>query len=304
MSFNAYRKILSLNNYVKDNNITGTYFHGTVKVHGFHGDVIQEKNGSYTIQSKHNIIVDTHNNYHLFEFVNDNLQYFTLLFDDIKKKHNSKNTIKIMISGEWCGHGIKNYVAVCNLKPMFIIFDIIIDNMHYCDMTNYFSIHDNLHQIYNIQQFTTYTIYIHNIHNITKEEKKMIKMYVKEVEKQCPVAGYFDMTGPGEGIVWKSKKLIFKSKGKYFYKCIKNKSNLYKNHLLPIKRLENGIEYMNNMKYDTSLINYTFFIEYIMRDIKEEEEDFLLIDNKIYQSINKDAYKFYTTILLSFIDNN
>jgi hypothetical protein len=297
--FTPYRKILSMKTYIKDATITGAYFHGTVKIHGFHGDIIRDQNNSYRIQSKYNLLQSNDGNYNFYDFVVKNTCHFDILCNNIKEIYNITKEVTIMISGEWCGNGIKDYVAICQLNPMFIIFDIIINNTYYCDMKKLHFIHNNEHNIYNIHQFTTYTVYIANIHQITKDEKKIIQLYVNDVNKRCPVAAFFNISGPGEGIVFRSNHMIFKLKGKYFRKCYQSQNKYstseYTTNQLSMERLHNGIDYMNSMCLPITISNFHIYINYIVYDITQEEKnasDNILIKKTIYDNVMQ-FYKDY-----------
>ena len=188
-------------------------FRGTVKLHGTNSSIVKYINDGqikYDFQSRERIL-------DLIEKDGDNCGFmreiqeknYQKLFDNIDCKSS------IAIFGEWCGKGIKKSVAIAELPKMFVIFAIKIDDV-YQDMNNFKYLKIEEQNIYNILQFPTFSIDI-DFNNPELVQNKLVEL-TTNVEKECPVAKQFGITGIGEGIVWEyingNERYIFKVKGK------------------------------------------------------------------------------------------
>ena len=288
----TYSKILSLSNFQKSQEMNTNYipkkelYYGTVKIHGTHADIEFLSTGETRYHSKHRIITKEDDNHGFVAFCTSEPLCIDFLFSQIisTTRQLSPTTLieRIIISGEFCGQGIQQFVAVKDLPPTFVIFDIHINNVP-CNMMEYKKIQDNKNRIYNITQFTIYALVIQDICNLSTPEKKIIDQYLCEVGTQCPVARHFSLTGFGEGIVWKSKEsnTTFKIKTKEYVDAtnvsVKSLSpvmdSIPENLLLLVsgERLENMMHKMKEMKMEIKIQNIKQYIQLVLDDIHTEE---------------------------------
>ena len=256
------------------------HFTGTVKLHGTHGDVVRFSDGHVNIQSRNRILRLDGDNNEFAAYIIGNKDIFTSIFDKIILIHGLPQNY-IMISGEWCGGSIQKKVALSKLPRMFVIFGIRIDNL-WLDMELFRNIYDETGYVYNIYQFRTYSIEI-DFENSSDAEMLMTK-YTNEIEKECPVGKYFGISGIGEGIVWKTKGLSFKTKGELMSHTKSMKipevrdlsqesiiDDFVYNHLTE-NRLNQGIEYLNEFNIEISTVNTNTFRKWIEKDIITEED--------------------------------
>lgn len=272
-------------------------FIGTVKVHGTHADICQDEYGNITIQSRNRIINVYDDNCGFANFINDKAH---ILFDRIRLvKPNSK---KIMISGEFCGKKIQSGVAISNLDPIFIIFDIYLDNCWY-NIKEFSIIEDSSLRIYNIYNFKTFEIKVDKDKIIDRLDT--IQSYTEEIGLCCPVAQKLGFNGKGEGIVWRCKedkthRLWFKTKCNA-HAVVNEKIKLppsynkvfavdFAHKYTTDERLHQGLDYLReyNLPYDTSSMGV--FIKWVVEDIFREynEEP---IDIKVIPLCRKDITK-------------
>lgn len=149
-------------------------------------------------------------------------------------------------------------------------------------------------RIFNVFMFPTWTI------DIDFKSPKLIQNdlvnITNQVEKQCPVAKYFDVNGIGEGVVWSylidpNTKIRFKVKGQK-HSVTKTKSlapvdiekvksiTEFVNITVTEQRLEQAIECVftqtNTVPSNRGLKD---FIVWITKDIDKEESDTLEKNN-------------------------
>lgn len=184
---------------------------GTVKLHGTNGSVCYNAIDGMWVQSKNNIITPEKDNAGFAFFVENNKSIFVELFENISYHYTVDCRIKtISIYGEWAGQGIQKGVGISEINKGFYIFGIKISSNNKGDLdwtdssywlSNLRAI-DNLPQknIYNINEFQTFELEI-DFNNPLLSQNKMVEM-VQEVEKECPVAKHFGVSGIGEGIVF------------------------------------------------------------------------------------------------------
>lgn len=178
---------------------------GTVKLHGTNAAVCYNFNDGLWAQSKKNIITPLKDNAGFASFVEKNKDIFMDLMDEIYITHRIDLKSKtIAIYGEWAGQGIQAGVGISQLEKKFYIFGIKISSCE--DIASYW-IDCNILQtnnytdIYNINDFDSFEIEI-DFNEPLLSNNKMVEM-VAGVEKECPVAKHFGVSGIGEGIVFK-----------------------------------------------------------------------------------------------------
>jgi len=142
---------------------------------------------------------------------------------------------QIAVFGEWCGGDIQKNVALSQLEPMFVIFEVLIihagiprwfgaANRHEMvehlpfDRYHFGRQWDELAQVrvFPITIFPVWTMEIDFSLPTTAAAQKLQEI-TDQVEKCCPVGKQFGVEGVGEGVVWrgeaKTSTVRFKVKG-------------------------------------------------------------------------------------------
>jgi hypothetical protein len=304
----TYPKILSLSNLQKTLEMNDKYkpkkelYYGTVKLHGTHADIEYLSTGETIYHSRNRIITKEDDNHGFVAFCASEQTCTDSLFSQIisttMQLFPTTLIERIIVSGEFCGQGIQKYVAIKDIPPTFVIFDIYINNVQ-CDMMQYKKIQDNNNKIYNITQFTMYAIVLQDICRLSDTEKKIMNQYLCEVGTQCPVARHFLLSGFGEGIVWKSKEsnTTFKTKTKEYVDAT-NVSVKSMSHVIDVipedmlrsvtgERLENMMHKMKEMKMEIKIQNIKHYIRFVLDDIHAEEKiDFAINAKHTKQTIH------------------
>jgi hypothetical protein len=193
---------------------TKTYT-GTVKLHGTNCGVSFNNTHGLWVQSRNNVITPLKDNAGFATFVEGRKKVFYEMFLDTVNNQNvdtDENTVTIF--GEFIGKGIQKGVGVSELEKSMFIFGVKVtphakENPSY--WVDYKSLKFPAERIYNISDYQTYEIKI-DFNDPLQVQNKLIEL-TEEVEKECPVAKAFGISGIGEGIVWTNGENKFKVKG-------------------------------------------------------------------------------------------
>jgi hypothetical protein len=191
----------------------------SVKLHGSNAGVCFNEIDGLWNQSRTSIISVDNDNAGFSFFVESKKEVFERLFKQVIEKYNidaTKNSIAIF--GEWCGKGIQKKVAICELDKMFVIFGLKIrpfdeKRKSYWLEEDFLKSEEN--RIFNINDFPKFKMEI-DFGDFGGSKERIYKL-VDEVEKECPFAKQFNVSGIGEGVVFKIKngtsRMLFKAKG-------------------------------------------------------------------------------------------
>ncbi|KAI4264378.1 MAG: hypothetical protein L6R42_000505 [Xanthoria sp. 1 TBL-2021] len=197
---------------------------GTVKLHGAHVDWVISRDDSIRVQSRNMLELAVGNdNYGFAAFSNPIRDVILRLKEGIVHRYmqlNPDRTVDldhpVIISGEWCGQSVQKGVAVSQLPRHFVIISIRINDT-WVSETEYADIHDESNGIYHIGKAGCYRLDL-DTEDIDPSEAA-IQAIVTDVEKTCPYGLTRNVTGRGEGIVWKAcnhmdtPEMWFKYKG-------------------------------------------------------------------------------------------
>jgi hypothetical protein len=202
-------------------------FEGTVKLHGTNASFVYDcAEDGFTYQSRERVLTLTQDNagFMLYMMKHEDklreiVQHFAGVYEMTSNTDQEYMPVKYVVAGEFCGQGIQKSVAISELPKMFVIFGV--KAIHEDGTVNWVDIsadwQDSVHEdikIYNIHQFPTFPITI-DFERPEIAQNQMIK-WVEEVEAECPVGKYFDVSGIGEGIVFKPKTTGWFSSDFYF----------------------------------------------------------------------------------------
>lgn len=265
-------------------------FIGTVKLHGTNMAVSWSNEEGIWCQSRNNI--RTKDKFGFCSFIEDRKKYLVDYFEHFNTHLKDKYIITAF--GEWCGKGIQKGVAINELEKMFVVFAV--------RFTDKIDKHDNWYvppnisipeyRIHNILDFKTFTITI-DFNNLARAQEKITKM-VESVERECPVAKAFGVSGIGEGIVFASyegfdavRQHIFKVKGeKHKISTTKNtvpidpqklKSiNDFVEYAITENRLSQGIHDIFTINdIEPSMKQMGDYLRWVAHDVFKEELDVL-----------------------------
>jgi len=233
--------------------------------------------------------------------------YWLRVFAGIRVSQKIDSYKAVTIYGEWCGSGINHGTGLQQLPRMFVIFAIRVGEQHLegesRDPSNYWltpsqvkSIPSSLFYIDGKEgsvkvayDFPHFEMDI-DFSNPVVVQNRLIELTL-QVEDECPIAKSMGVSGVGEGIVWRPNNAEFSS-SKFWFKVKGEKHSVSKvKTLAPIdpeklssiqsfvdysvteRRLEQGIEYLKEMKLDISSKSTGSFIKWIVSDIMKEETD-------------------------------
>jgi len=275
---------------------------GTIKTHGTNGGIgfDLETNEIYG-QSRERVISLQQDNSGFMAFILKNKFQFSKIFDKIKNDYIEKVKIKkILIYGEWSGaNDMRHYK-----QKIFNIFKIklIHEDSEYWIEHEYIErlIKSEYNQfgIYSVYQFPTYKFQID--FNNPEYAQNEIANKVKEIEDYCPVWNFFkpeetEINIYGEGLVltpintehYNSSDYVFKAKGqKHSTSKVKkianvdiekvNSVNEFVDNVLTESRLNQGIQYLNEMNIEICPKNTGTYLKWIADDVLKEESDILV----------------------------
>jgi hypothetical protein len=292
---------------------------GTVKLHGTNAGIRRTPSGKLVPQSRNRILDTTSDNYGFAEFVKQRENEVHRIFDSIKGLDNDTT---ITIFGEFCGGSIQSNVALSQLSPHFVLFNVKFDG-EYNELWYPFPVElqANDVDIYNIFQIPHYEVSvdfsapdaaIHEINELTDA-----------VEKQCPWGKFMGVDGIGEGIVWVPKSnpsisdLWFKTKGgkhsgKPKVKGIRAKVDVETANsiaecmklVLPEWRLQQGIEYLKENYYDMDHSSIGPYLKWISQDILKEEIDTITENGLEWKDMHRPINKRARNYILDVIEND
>jgi len=189
----------------------------------------------------------------------------------------------------------------------------------YKDMSNFAHIKNEDQLIFNILQFPNFEIDI----NFNRPELSIniLSELTNNVEKECTVGKYFDVSGTGEGIVWEhindNKRYIFKVKGeKHQVSKVKTLTTVDIEEIENIKsfvdyavtenRLTQGIDKMRELNIPIIDKSTADYLKWVYNDVIKEESDTIEKNNinikKIGKAISAKARIFWLNYLNTNFD--
>jgi len=271
-------------------------FTGTVKLHGTNAAIVKYKD-RIEFQSRERVLSLIQDNAgFMLTMMNQNLDP---LFEGIDFNDH------IAIFGEWCGQGIQKGVGISELPKRFVIFGCEVDG----EWRQYHRVVAIPPNVYNIISYQTWGIEI-DFNNPELAQNELVRI-TEEVEKECPVAKSFGVSGIGEGVVWKSKnqEYIFKVKGeKHSVSKVKtlasvdvemvNGINEFVEKVVTENRLEQGFGVLcNRDNIIPDQTNTGEFLKWMVTDVLKEEQDTIVQNQlevkKVGAAVSKKAREWY-----------
>lgn len=206
----------------------------------------------------------------------------------------TERTGDIIVYGEWAGPGIQKGVGISEIpRKSFFIFEIIWkdgDNILY--MGNGKNDFKDVDDTYLILDDYTITIDF----NKPQLAQQQLIDFTNQVEEECPIAKKLGVIGIGEGIVWShyidtDTVLRFKVKGeKHSVSKVKtlapidiekyNRVSEFVDNNITEQRLQQGIDYLNEMEHEISMKSTGHFVKWVTSDVFTEEMD-TIVENQL-----------------------
>ena len=303
-------------------------FEGTVKLHGSNCAIVINSDGTIYAQSRETILTPQSDYKGFAKFVadiNPNELYDMLPFELREEAH--QRNVPLIIYGEWCGQGIQGGVGISQLPKMFVIFAMKIGEK-WCDPYEFCKItlpSKNIRNVYEAPGLDN-AIKI-DFNNISEDLLSELGKLTEDIEKECPFAKLFGISGIGEGIVWRSlmeknregDPWLFKTKGEK-HKNVKETKVVQLNpdvaasnaevvsSVLTEQRLSQGIEKLGEMGLEVSKKNTPAFLKWIQDDIRRENRDLIealklneiealklneVAENALFRDIQKQAREWF-----------
>ena len=296
MSHDPFPSIVKLQSMVKNfeafDDLPATLkFHGTVKLHGTHADIVcmrsensENATKSIQFQSRNRIITPQSDNCGFAKWMTESKRMASVeaLVGRLQAIYGQDKDI--MIAGEFCGETIQKHVGISELPKFFVIFAVKVDDK--------WVYHENLNdvgvRIFNIEQFPTFGVTINKMDPLNQPNIDKIMALTLAVEADCPVAKTLGASGIGEGIVWRSlddpsPSLWFKTKG--FQHCAtvnvededekdavnEKEIRLWAQEHTTENRLNQGLDHLREFNAPLVMKSIATFIKWVVDDTMKEE---------------------------------
>lgn len=174
-------------------------FHGTVKLHGTHMDVVETYESEMYAQGRNDVLSTSNpDSFGFFTFFQNRKNRFSEIFKDIRKNAGfDTSEMNVVINGEWCGGNIQKGVAISNLDKMFVAHDIKFvpkdqskeQPSFYKPSLIKFVVGDKL---YNSDMFKHWDVEVDLSCSVEQIIEQLMPITL-DVEKTCPVGDYFNV---------------------------------------------------------------------------------------------------------------
>jgi hypothetical protein len=318
-------------------------FSGTVKLHGTNASIAYNKRDGLWCQSREQIITPQKDNAGFARFVEDNRDYLTnfmeesmiwYLGDSIPESTIDNSTI--VLYGEWVGQGIQSGVGISQIPKSFFVFGLKGVSVFPCEpfvvtgSTGDLTINEEIHEewlkdvkfytpktherIFCIEDYDSYSITVDFNHPELVSED--LARLTEEVEKGCPVAKAFGISGVGEGIVWKAfwndDLYMFKTKGeKHAVSKTKEIAGVapevaasvsdFVERTVTQARFSQAIEKVCGKPEDADTKMIGNFLKWMAEDIQKEESDTLEASGLTWDDVKKEVANKSRTMFLDMM---
>ena len=295
-----YPKIIKLKDFVKyareqglPQQITLT---GTVKLHGTHADIVVIPGNEIRPQSRNvQDLRTTPDNNGFAAWTASRRPDLLKIKEAIVERYRILNPgspirddLPVVMAGEFCGNGIQSKVALVSFEKHFVLVSIRINDAWQADK-DYADISDEDAGFFNVGKggFFKYTIDM----NDPEKGQKELQALTDQVGQECPYALARGVRGRGEGIVWKAadaydnEDLWFKTKDERFdtsdnrtmaktaeQKDAAARANMFASAVVTGNRLEQGWEYLDEMKMGRDMKSTGSFVKWVLNDCLTEEK--------------------------------
>lgn len=287
-------------------------FTQTVKIHGTNGGVILLRDGTIRTQSRNRILSPESDNNGFDKFVSERIDCWKNISKQIFSAFGFMD--KFIVYGEFAGENIQKNVAVSETPKSFYVFSVMGFSGGYrveqLGLLNSGLFELPEFNIYSIRQFQLGKIIID--FNYADEYIPRLQETALAIEAECPVGKFHGVSGIGEGAVFTA----YYNGETYRFKVKGEKHSASRVKLLPTvdsvmikdvrefveqtvteNRLQQGIDYMNEMQIATDIKHLGDFLRWVVADVHKEESDIIKSKNfevkLVNQEISKRAKRYY-----------
>lgn len=317
----------------------GIRYTRTPKIHGTNAGVVFKFDENLKIvdvyaQSRNRVITPEQDNAGFAQWVEDNKEGLIKIVDQFKVDFgnmvgpgpNYDYAEYLVLYGEWCGPGVQSGAAVNQLdEKMFVIFGYgeFFGDEEIAKTYNYVSPLDTCEidtEVFKNEAINVYPITLFDAVDVEidfsgdlEQVQADLLADAEKAGRECPVAKYFGIEGPGEGYVYhvtnqRHTPYTFKvkaearrtSKTKLVSKAYKlHEYNALVDDICTDVRLRQGLEYLVEMYPNTKLaeVHTGPFIGWVIKDTLAEEGSVIEasgLDKKLVNSVlAKRAREFY-----------
>lgn len=280
-------------------NTTSIHLLGTVKLHGAHADiVIQHPSNTIAFQSRNLTKLTPELDNHGFARAMVPLRKNILKLKDAcverwKVENPDCDVSEVTLAGEWIGSGIQKNVAVAEIKAKMFVICLVGINRVWQDTEAYADIDDERVGIVNVFRGGVFRAVL-DVSDL-KSSLGKLQGVADEVERECPFARVVcGVVGRGEGVVWrpcgeeeflardpamwiKTKEPISSGRPVGFGKSLKvkegrEKAKGFAESVANEMRLEQGWDYLREMRIERCRKNVTEFLKWLWGDVEIEEK--------------------------------
>ena len=299
-------------------------FMQTLKIHGTNGGVILFKDGTIRTQSRNRVLSHESDNNGFDKWIAERANQWRAISDclfgkgDVMTSYEFATADKIIVYGEFAGENIQRNISVADTPKSFYVFDFVAFKDGVAVAFGSKNLSKNVYRLFELDEYNIYSIFqfpyqqIEIDLNRAEEYIPQLQEIALAIEAECPVGKYHGVSGVGEGAVfttyYDNKVYRFKVKGE--------KHSASKVKLLPTvdavmianvrefveqtvteNRLQQGIDYMNEMQIPTDIKHVGDFLRWVIGDVHKEESD--IIETKgfekklVNQEITRAAKHYY-----------
>ena len=181
---------------------------GTVKLHGTHGDIVLRRRGDAgvvdcCVQSRNRVLTVESDNMGFAAFVAS--IPFAELLAWVEGALGGAAWTEAVVAGEFCGGNLQKGVALSQLPRMFVVFGVRLDG-RWLDMDALAPLPLELEaegrsRVYDIRRCPAFEVRFDPADPDAALPR--LQALTDAVERECPFAKTFGVSGTGEGVVWK-----------------------------------------------------------------------------------------------------
>lgn len=289
-------------------------YQGSIKLHGTNAGIVVHEDGTLTAQSRRRELTVGDDNLGFAKW----LHGLGATVADLFVENPPWNALTYTVFGEWVGKGIQSGVACCQLEhKQFVAFACLVDGVYH-PAPKMMAPFDNVMPVDLI-------LHIRSDGSNFKRELVKARKLTEKIDAECPWAKERGVVGAGEGIVWRPEgdypRLWLKTKGESHKKktarvmteedkAQRNALTTAVDHLFDLTdgptRVQQGIDYLNEMGYPVSMKSIPHFIKWFNKDfgrecsseVKHAAEDYSVDKRKLQKAISSLAVKEYRAQLI------
>lgn len=274
--------------HVHDVTTTDGLWLATVKVHGTNAAMCGDGKEMW-VQSRNRVLSMDNDNHGTHKHYTEHKSFYRALAMKLGGGR------RVWMYGEWAGKGIQGGVGVSELPPQMYLYAVVRED-ELLDVEVVKAAVVELRKaepVYHICEFPTW--------HVSLKDVLKVKKLTDAIEKECPVAAFFDVKGKvGEGLVLSNGWTFVKSKGtkhQAYRRPVSLKADVatvdeFVARATTVARLEQGVE---EVGYDCAK-KIPALIQWVVTDILAEEKETMAAS----KLTSKDVTKAISKIVVAF----